>query len=38
MLDMSDIETRRIIYMLVVFGFAYLLIFILYRGITKKSK
>ncbi len=37
MLDMSDMEIRRIIYTLVMFGFAYLLVFILYKGMTKKD-
>ena len=37
MLDLSDREIQRMIYMTVAFGFAYLLAFILYRGITKKD-
>ena len=37
MLDISDMEVRKMIYMTVIFGLAYLLIFILYRGITKKE-
>lgn len=38
MIDISDREVQRMIYMSIVFGFAYLLAFVLYFGITKKSK
>ena len=38
MLDLSDNETQRMIYITIMFGFAYLLAFVLYFGITKKPK
>ena len=37
MLNMADMETQRIIYIIVIFSFAYLLAFILYKGMSKNK-
>ncbi len=38
MLDMSDMEIRRIIYTLVMFGFAYFLAFKIFKMVAKDPK